>query len=211
MVTRGTSTLTCELIQRAATGEAGAVEELIGRYREYVRLLVRSRARGRMQARVDSSDLIQETLLRAARNIQQFKGASEAEWRAWLGRIAENEIIHQRRHHLGAARRAAAREQRGEGSESSDGGSLLQRWFDKAQTSPSAAAMRNERALLLANALALLPADYREVLILRHLEGLDFPDVAERMQRSHGAVRVLWTRALTKLREAIHQGGNVCL
>jgi RNA polymerase sigma-70 factor (ECF subfamily) len=65
------------------------------------------------------------------------------------------------------------------------------------------AAMRKERALVLADALASLPDDYREVLVLRHLEGLDFPEVAQRMSRSAGAVRVLWTRALKKLREAL--------
>ena len=55
-------------------------------------------------------------------------------------------------------------------------------------------------------ALARLPADHREVLILRHLEGLDFAEVALRMNRSAGAVRVLWTRALKKLREELGAG-----
>ena len=204
-------TATDELIQQARAGDAQAMDVLLLRYREYVRLLVRCQAAGRLQARVDSSDFIQETLLRAAQNIQQFSGASEEEWRAWLARIAENEIIHQRRHHQGAAKRAVDREQRLAGtSDGSEGGaSLLERWFTKAQTSPSLAAIRKERSLLLANVLALLPADYREVLILRHLEGLDFPEVAERMQRSSGAVRVLWTRALKKLREELQKSPQI--
>jgi len=188
-----------DLIQHARAGDGSALQALLQRYREYVRLLVRCRAKGRLQARVDSSDFVQETLLRAARNIQQFQGTSEEEWCAWLARIAENEVVHQVRHHLGAAKRAASREQAVAESEVS----RLVRWFTKAQSSPSLAAIRKERSLQLADALARLPEDYREVLILRHLEGLDFPDVAQRMNRSAGAVRVLWTRALKKLREEL--------
>lgn len=190
-----------DLIQKARAGDERALELILRRYREYVRILVRCRAKGRLQTRLDSSDFVQETLLRAAQNIQQFQGEGEDEWCAWLARIAENEVVHQMRHHLGAAKRAASREQViANPGDSVDGASRLERWVNQAQTSPSLAAMRKERSLLLADALARLPEDYREVLILRHMEGLHFPEVADRMNRSTGAVRVLWTRALKKLR-----------
>jgi RNA polymerase sigma-70 factor, ECF subfamily len=196
-----------ELIQQARAGDTQALESLLHRYRQYVRLLVRCRAGGRLQARVDSSDFVQETLFRAARNIQQFHGTGEEEWCAWLARIAENEVVHQMRRHLGAAKRAAGREQVvAEPGDSANGASRLERWLTRTQSSPSLAAMRKERSLLLADALARLPDDYREVLILRHLEGLDFPEVANRMNRSAGAVRILWTRALKKLREELQNG-----
>jgi RNA polymerase sigma-70 factor (ECF subfamily) len=188
------------LLQQARAGDARALDLLLERYRDYVRLLVRCRISGRLQARVDGSDLIQETLLRAAAHIGQFQGASEQEWCAWLARIAEHEVIHQRRHHEGAAKRAVGREQRLAPEAGASGVSLLGQWFAKVQTSPSLAAMRKERTLLLAEALARLPDDYREVLILRHLEGLEFTDVAQRMNRTPGAARVLWTRALKSLR-----------
>ena len=57
--------------------------------------------------------------------------------------------------------------------------------------------------MLLANALDLLPKDYREVLILRHLEGLTFPEVAQRMERTLDSVKKLWTRALERLRSSL--------
>ena len=69
--------------------------------------------------------------------------------------------------------------------------------------SPGSAAQRHERAILLAAELSNLPEDYREVLILRNLEGLPFPVVAERLDRSPGAVRMLWFRAIQKLRERL--------
>ncbi len=196
-----------DLIRRARAGDAEALACLVERYREFVRLLVRARCGGRLRARVDSSDLVQETLLRVSQNVAQFQGACEEEWRAWLARIAEHEVIHQYRHHLGAAKRDATREQRLEPPQSSaDGVSRLEQWWAKSQSSPSQAAMRKERVLVLAEALRRLPDDYREVLVLRHLEGLAFPDIAQRLGRTPGAVRILWTRALKKLRAEL--GGN---
>src|SRR5262249_367881 len=68
------------------------------------------------------------------------------------------------------------------------------------QSSPSQHAIRQERAVLLANALAQLPADWRDVLILRHLEGLTFPQVAQRVGRNGDSLKKLWPRALAKLK-----------
>ena len=70
-------------------------------------------------------------------------------------------------------------------------------------SSPSSHAGRRERAACLSDQLARLPADYREVLVLRNLEGLPFPEVARRMNRSAGAVRILWVRAVDQLRRLL--------
>src|SRR5262249_45039647 len=86
---------------------------------------------------------------------------------------------------------------------SSTGSPRLDDWLLKTTTTPSRVALKKERAAMLAEALARLPDDYREVLVLRHLQELDFPEVAEKMGRSPGAVRVLWVRALKKLREQL--------
>jgi len=171
-------------------------------------VLVRSRCAGQLRGRVDSSDLVQETQLRAARHIGQFQGRTEAEWRAWLARIAEREIVRQLRRHLGAQKRAAGREQPlPDDGNSQAGVSRLEAWR-QTHSSPSQALVRRERALLLARVLAELPADHREVLILRHIEGVPFVEVAARLGRSEGAVRVLWTRALKKLRSALRAAGD---
>jgi RNA polymerase sigma-70 factor (ECF subfamily) len=198
------ATPTAELIRQARAGDAAALAGLAERYRDFVRLLVRARCGGRLRARLDSSDLVQETLLRVSRHIAQFQGHGEDEWRAWLARIAENEVIAQYRRHLGAARRDAGREQ--PLAPPLSGASRLEQWWARSQSSPSQAAVRRERALVLTDALGRLADDYREVLVLRHLEGLDFPEVAQRMGRSPGAVRVLWTRALKKLRDELASG-----
>ena len=191
------------LIAAARDGSEQALEELLGRYRHFIELLVRSRCKGGgLQARVDSSDIVQETLMRVARHIGDFDGGAEREWEGWLRTIAEREVIRQLRYHLGTAGRDADREQAGPADDSA-GAQALANWLEASITSPSLAFVRKERALLLADALARLPEDHREVLVMRHLEERPFPEIAETMDRSAGAVRVLWVRALRRLREAI--------
>jgi RNA polymerase sigma-70 factor (ECF subfamily) len=72
-----------------------------------------------------------------------------------------------------------------------------------ASLSPSQQAVRREQGVILANALGRLPEDYREVLVLRHLEALSFPEVAERMNRTLDSVKKLWARALDRLRRSL--------
>jgi RNA polymerase sigma-70 factor, ECF subfamily len=67
-------------------------------------------------------------------------------------------------------------------------------------SSPSMGAQRREQSAWLADLLAQLPDDYRRVLVLRHLEELPFEEVGRRMNRSSGAVRMLWLRAIDQLR-----------
>ena len=71
---------------------------------------------------------------------------------------------------------------------------------DTPVSSPSQQASRREQAVLVADALERLPEDYREVLLLRHWEGLTFIAIAQRMGRSEDAIEKLWLRALGRLR-----------
>ena len=74
-------------------------------------------------------------------------------------------------------------------------------------SSPSQRAAHREQAVLLANALKNLPADYGKVIVLHHLNGLSLPEVARRMDRSLDSVKKLWIRGLARLRDAL--GGSV--
>jgi RNA polymerase sigma-70 factor (ECF subfamily) len=70
-------------------------------------------------------------------------------------------------------------------------------------TSPSQHAIQHEAELLLAEALARLPDDYREVLLMRNIEGLPHDEIARRMARRTGSVRMVWVRALARLRHEL--------
>jgi RNA polymerase sigma-70 factor (ECF subfamily) len=74
-------------------------------------------------------------------------------------------------------------------------------------SSPSAGAHRRELEIMLADQLAELPIDYRDVIVMRHIESLPFDEIGRRMDRSSGAVRMLWLRAVKMLRERLDERG----
>src|SRR5262249_10200226 len=106
------------------------------------------------------------------------------------------------RHFLGTRQRDV-RLERDLANELDQSSRVLEKALMAPQSTPSQRAVRREQAVLLADALERLPADYREVIVLRHLQELSFAEVAARMDRSEDAVKKLWTRALTKLRGSL--------
>ncbi len=79
----------------------------------------------------------------------------------------------------------------------------LRRLLADPGASPSESVQRREMSVVLADALAELSSDHREVLVLRSIEELDWGEVARIMGRSPGAVCMLWARALKQLRPLI--------
>jgi RNA polymerase sigma-70 factor (ECF subfamily) len=172
---------------------------LLELYRNYLGLLARVQIGRQLQGKVDPEDLVQETFLKAHRDFAQFRGATEAELAAWLRQVLAATLTAVVRRYLGTQRRDVRlerelAEQLERSSRVLDGGLVA------VQSTPSHQAARREQAVLLADALARLPADYREALVLRHLEGLTFPEVAGRMDRTVDSVQKLWVRALARLR-----------
>ena len=179
-------------LDRARAGDARALGELLESYRPYVRVLVRAFRDDRVQARLDGSDLIQDAFLEVHRCFGQFRGAAIAELTAWLRQIVLRTAGRTLRGHVAADRRDAGRERAG-----GDAADLPA----AAGSTPSAQAIRHEPAARMAAALARLPDDMQQVLLGRHADDLSYATLAERLGRSEGAVRVLYTRALRRLRE----------
>src|SRR5262249_2480946 len=142
-----------------------------------------------------------ETLLEAHRYFRRFEGCDEPQFAAWLRRILAARAANLVRHYFGTQGRDVRLEQEF-GAEFDESSPILGQELMASITSPSIRAARREQAVLLADALERLPADYRETLTLRHFEGLSFPDVARRMGRSENSVQKLWLRALVRLRQA---------
>ncbi len=190
------------LLDQARTGDSIALGRLLELYRAYLSLLARLQIGRRLQGKVDPADLVQETFLAAHRDWASFQGRSEGELVAWLRGIMAGKLAKLVRHYLGTQRRDV-RLERDLAAELDQSSQALDRGLIIQQASPSEQAARRENGVILANALSRLNEDYREVLILRHLEGLSFPEVSQRMQRSLDAVKKLWTRALKQLRETM--------
>jgi RNA polymerase sigma-70 factor, ECF subfamily len=148
---------------------------------------------------MDPADVVQETFLQAHRHFPGFRGVSEGEFTAWLRRILSCVLANMVQHYLGTRARDPRLEQEIEAAVQKSSAALSRQLADPG-TSPSEAASRRERAVLLANAIAQLPDDYREVILLRFAEGLSFAEVAGRMDRSLDSVQKLWLRGIAQLR-----------
>jgi len=185
------------LLREARAGDEAALGRLLELYRNYLRLQARALVGAGLRVRVDPSDLVQETFLEAHRDFGWFAGESEGEIVAWLRQILVRNLADQLKRHQ--ARGRDYRRQESLEARLDRSSRDLQEALAAGQSTPSARAAEREQSVLLADALAALPADYREVIVLRHLERLKFDDIAVRLGRSSGAVRMLWTRALEKL------------
>jgi RNA polymerase sigma-70 factor, ECF subfamily len=189
------------LIAEARFGDEAVRGRLLELYRSYLRLVARSLIGGALRVKLDASDLVQETFLKAHRDFGRFAGGTERELVAWLRQILVHSLANQVKHH----RRQARDHQRQESLERLlEQSSLMAQLALASQVpSPSEAASRREQAVLLADAVDRLPPDHREAFVLRTLEHVPFEEVAVRMGRSIGAVRMLWARALKKLNQML--------
>jgi RNA polymerase sigma-70 factor (ECF subfamily) len=190
------------LIIRARRGSGDSLGRLLQMYRNYLMVLAGTQIERRLQPRMSPSDIVQETMLRAHANFAQFRGASEPELIGWLRQILVNNLAKFVEQHVLAARRDVRREvsieRLGQALEQST--IQLAALLPAGSRSPSAAAQQREEAVLLADRLAMLAPDYREVLMLRNLQGLPFETIAQQMGRSVSATRMLWLRAIDKLK-----------
>ncbi len=192
-----------QLISSARRGHGNSIGALLQLYRNYLMVLASTQIERRIQPRVSPSDIVQETMLRAHKNFGQFRGSTERELAGWLRQILVNNLATFVEQHVLAARRDVRREVSIErlGTALEQSTVQLAALLPADGKSPSMAAQQREEAVVLADRLSQLPDDYREVLVLRNLQALPFDEVARRMERSVGATRMLWLRAIEKLRE----------
>ena len=193
------------LLNRARAGDREALGKLLDRFRSYLRLLARHQLKKRLREKLDASDLIQETFLEAQRDFGQFRGSSEAELAAWLRQILAHNLANQIERYYGAKGRDV-RLERELSVRLARSSAALERGLVARQLTPSQWAARRDQAVLLASLLERLPPTYRQVLELRHIDSLTFPQIAQQMSRSEDSVKNLWARALARLRREL--GGD---
>lgn len=170
-------------------------------FRDYLRLLARLQIPHRLRAKVDESDLVQQTLTTACEKWEQFRGEKEATLAGWLRQILA--------HHLAGAYRRFAAEMRDIARERSleaaveQSSARLEAWLVEDQLSPSQQLQRQEELLRLAQALGQLPAAERDAVELHHLQGCTLAETAAAMGRTKPAVMGLLFRGLKRLRRML--------
>jgi RNA polymerase sigma-70 factor, ECF subfamily len=145
---------------------------------------------------------VQETYVEAHRDFAQFRGSTEPEFAAWLRQILVRNLSRAVEQHILTAKRDVRRERSIAtlGKTINQSSERMNSFLADPGKSPSAAMQDRQRSLDVADLVAQLSDTYREVVVLRNFQQMPFEEIAERMQRSPGAVRMLWLRALTQLR-----------
>jgi RNA polymerase sigma-70 factor (ECF subfamily) len=193
------TTDTEHLLRRAANGDDEARAQLLERYRRRLRRMVVARFDPRLAARVDPSDVVQETLAEAAARLDSYLQERPLPFYPWLRQMAHRRLIHLHRLHVRARRRTVTREEAPAGLPDRSALALAERLFGR-HSSPSADLRRQERRDRVRAALAALPEQDREVLVLRILEGLPTREAAAILGISEVAVRSRQVRALERLK-----------
>jgi RNA polymerase sigma-70 factor (ECF subfamily) len=172
-------------------------------FRDYLRLLARARLDPRLAAKLDPSDVVQQTLLEAHKEQDAFRGGTRGELAAWLRQILARNLAN--------ALRDFRRDKRDVGRERAldaviaDSSARVEAWLAAEQSSPSDRAEQQEDAARLAAALERLPEAQREVVVLRHLHGWSLHDIARHVGRSRSAVAGLLHRGLQQVRNELQR------
>jgi RNA polymerase sigma-70 factor (ECF subfamily) len=169
-------------------------------------VLARAHVHPRHLSKIEASDLVQQTLLEACQQQNQFRGQSDAELAGWLKQM----LVHNLADALRGGERAKRDVRRERSLEASieDSFSRAEDWLAATQSSPSQQAIRIEELLRLADGLAQLPDDQRESVVLHHLQGWSLAQMAEHLGRSESAVAGLLHRGLKKLRGLMAEGSE---
>ena len=183
-----------ELLAAALAGSGASLGNLLDRHRNYLILLATPQLVGPGRKRCSESDIVQETFLEAHRDFAAFRGTTLPQFQAWLRRILSNNVLAFLERHVWAEKRDVRREQSlhtvAAGLDCS--AINLESFIAGSADSPSECAMRREDSLVLADAIASLPDDYREIIMLRTFQGLSFDEAAA--SRGKGASHQIWAR-----------------
>lgn len=180
-----------ELIQRAQQGDEVALGELLSAHRHRLRQQADRALSSRLKARVDASDIVQQTCLSVFRQITEFQGTDPAQFAAWVRTMHDRNIQN-------ALRDQLQTQKRGDGHEESLDGKDINA---PQQATPSQQAVLHEDAVQLARALERLPEDERAVLRLRYLEGQTLMQVGDELGLSKDAVVWLMQKGMKRLRQ----------
>ena len=180
------------LVQRVQAGDRAAFDGLFEKYRRRLAVLIHYKLSPELRASLEVDDVLQETLLRAWRDIDRFHYRAPGSFLSWLASIADHVIVDAARYR-GRERRAGD-------------ATPLSRAPEPADTrTPSRLLSQKENVDALLARLDALPDDYRQAILLARIEGLSTAEMAERLGKSREAASLLLHRAVKRFRNLLEQ------
>jgi RNA polymerase sigma-70 factor (ECF subfamily) len=197
------SAQTCGLLGQLAQGHRQALGDLLQRYRRRLHAFVEARLDPRVRARVDPSDVVQEVQLEVAQRMGDFLDRRPMPFHLWVRKTAYERLLKARRDHRQRARRSVDREE----ALPERSSLLLAKPLLAGGPSPSQHLAAREFADRVGRAVAELAEADREVLLMRHMEGLSYADIACLLDVEPDAARKRYGRALLRLRKVLKDHG----
>ena len=191
------------LLEQAGAGERPAFERLFDRHRPYLLRVVAARLDPGTRARLDPSDVVQETQLEAYRRLPAYLATRPMPFRLWLRKTAQERVLMARRQHLEARRRSVLREVPLPERSSL----LLARPFLAGGSTPSRRLGRAELADRVRRAVARLPEADQEILLLRTYEGLSNQEAALVLGLDPATASKRHGRAVLRLHRVLVESG----
>jgi RNA polymerase sigma-70 factor (ECF subfamily) len=189
-----------KLVVRLRSGDEAALAEFVEANRPALMGFLHARIGAHLAKKIEAEDILQDASLEAIRSLDK---APLETWDPlhWLFQICERKIIDAHRRFFTSQKRDASRE--AALADNSDAAGGLGNLLAASMTTPSAAFSRDQRQLRVLAAIDTLPEDQREALRLRYLVGLPSKEIAEKLGKTDGAVRVMLSRSLGKLQEML--------
>lgn len=199
------SSVLADRLSAARGGSREALGQALDLCRHHLIVVARRALGARLRAKGGASDLVQDTFLEAQRLFVRFEGDSGTQWRAWLRSLLLHKAAKLGRRYSRTRKRQLSRE-----IPLSADGPVAAHPSQIAGTgpTPSVQVMADEQLRRLQDAIGRLPVDYRQVIALRYQQGLTFDDVGQRLGRSADAARMLWARAVDRLKQELHGDGQ---
>jgi RNA polymerase sigma-70 factor (ECF subfamily) len=187
----------------ARAGSREGLGQALDQCREFLLEVARGAIGPGLRAKGGASDLVQETFLEAHRRFGQFDGDSTHQLRAWLRSL----LLHRaaklgRRYHCTQKRRLSRERPLGEDQQTA----VRPSHVAAPGPTPSVQVMFDEQQRRLLEAIDRLPDDYRTVMDMRYNEALAFDEIGRRLERSADAARMLWARAVDRLKQDMIRG-----
>jgi RNA polymerase sigma-70 factor (ECF subfamily) len=189
---------TRNLVVLAKEGDKSALNQLYNVYSERVRWMVRFRMGGELRSRLESMDLVQDTLIHAFNGLGGFTYKNEGDFVRWLSKIAENELRGNIKK-LHAEKRDIRKEIRLDNYGPTTIAGLAGNAASNKASTPSVIMSRKEELDKLARVMDSLKSEYRDVIVLTKIEGLSYKEIAAKLDKSSEAVRKLLSRAMAEL------------